>query len=65
MHAWKRKGWKRGSQPVKNADLWQELDRLTQEHDIAWRWVRGHAGDPLNERCDELASEAIAAQRAR
>jgi len=60
MPSWKRNGWKRREGPVKNVDLWQKLDRLVQEHDVEWRWVRGHAGDPNNERCDELASEAIA-----
>ncbi len=63
MPAWKRKGWKRKTGAVKNLDLWQELDALAQKHDIEWRWVRGHSGDPLNERCDELAGQAIADQR--
>ncbi len=56
---WKRRGWKRKTGEVKNADLWKELDRLTSSHDVRWRWTRGHAGDPLNERCDELAQQAI------
>ncbi|NLJ27255.1 ribonuclease HI [Desulforhabdus amnigena] len=57
---WKKNGWKNASkQPVKNADLWIELDALNQKHTIEWRWVRGHAGHPENERCDELARKAI------
>jgi ribonuclease HI len=57
---WKRKGWKRGRGVVKNMDLWQELDALNERHDVTWEWVRGHAGDVFNERCDELAGAAIA-----
>jgi ribonuclease HI len=49
--AWKRKQWRK----VKNADLWQELDKEASRHKVTWNWVRGHAGDPLNERCDRLA----------
>lgn len=60
MHAWKRSNWKRKTGAVKNVDLWQRLDALIQGHQVRWQWVRGHAGDPINERCDELASEAIA-----
>ena len=63
IHAWKRNQWKRRSGkrwlPVKNDDLWKELDRLTGEHDVTFHWVKGHAGDPDNERCDELARQAI------
>ncbi|MFC4562946.1 ribonuclease HI [Nocardiopsis mangrovi] len=56
IHGWKRKGWvTAGKQPVKNADLWQRLDAAAQSHDIEWRWVRGHNGDPGNERADALA----------
>lgn len=57
---WKRNNWKRKGGPVKNADLWQALDAAVQRHQIDWRWVKGHAGHPENERCDELASAAIA-----
>lgn len=57
---WKRNGWKRREGMLKNKDLWQRLDELTREHAIEWKWVKGHAGHPLNERCDELATEAIA-----
>jgi len=58
--AWKRRNWRRKGGPIKNLDLWKRLDELTELHDVQWRWVRGHAGDPLNERCDYLANDAIA-----
>jgi ribonuclease HI len=61
IHGWKRKGWRTaGGDPVKNADLWQQLDAARQRHQVDWRWVRGHAGHPENERADELAREAMA-----
>lgn len=57
---WKRNGWiNAAKEPVKNADLWRELDALCGEHSVEWRWVRGHAGHAENERCDALAREAI------
>ncbi len=59
---WKAKGWKTASkQPVKNVDLWQQLDDLVQNagHSIDWRWVKGHAGDPGNERADALANQGV------
>jgi len=57
---WKRRGWvTAGRQPVKNADLWQALDELVQGHQVSWRWVRGHAGDPGNERADQLANLGV------
>ena len=57
---WKVNGWKNASkQPVKNAELWRELDALNRRHSIDWQWVRGHIGHPENERCDELARRAI------
>ena len=60
IHAWKRNGWKTASKdPVKNQDLWLELDRLIAGHDVTWEWVKGHADHPENERCDQLAREAI------
>ncbi len=60
MAAWKRKGWRKADgKPVLNVDLWQTLDDLRGQHDIHWHWVRGHAGNPLNERADELARAAI------
>lgn len=57
---WKKNGWKTAAKkPVKNQDLWQALDRAMQKHDVEWRWVKGHAGDPGNEAADQLANEAI------
>lgn len=62
MAKWKKNGWKAaGGGAVKNQDLWQELDRMTHTHRIHWNWVRGHAGNHYNERCDELAGAAITA----
>jgi ribonuclease HI len=59
---WKKNGWKTSAKkPVKNKQLWQELDKLAQNHTIQWEWVKGHSGHPENERCDELANEAILA----
>lgn len=56
LDGWKEKGWKTaGKDPVKNIELWQELDKLNQKHDIKWEWVKGHDGHEFNERCDELA----------
>ncbi len=61
---WKRRGWRTADrQPVKNADLWQELDAQASRHALTWRWVRGHAGDPGNERADELANQGVALAR--
>lgn len=61
---WKRRGWRTADrQPVKNADLWQELDAQASRHVLTWRWVRGHAGDPGNERADELANLGVALAR--
>jgi len=61
IHGWKRNGWKTSDRkPVKNADLWQELERLAESHEIDWRWVRGHSGHDLNERADTLAREGMA-----
>ncbi len=55
---WKKNGWRtKGRDPVKNADLWQKLDRLVSEHDIEWFWIKGHAGDEGNEKADELANK--------
>jgi ribonuclease HI len=56
MHGWKRNGWRTADKkPVKNEDLWRRLDEAAQRHEIAWRWVKGHAGEEMNERADELA----------
>jgi ribonuclease HI len=58
--AWKARGWRTADRKaVKNQDLWQQLDELNARHQIQWRWVRGHAGVPGNERVDRLANEAI------
>ncbi len=60
IHGWKRNGWKTADKkPVKNADLWQVLDELAAGHKIEWRWVRGHAGHPENERADLLANRGV------
>ena len=60
IHGWKRNGWKTaGKKPVKNADLWQTLDQLAAGHKIEWRWVKGHAGHPENERADQLANRGV------
>jgi ribonuclease HI len=60
LPVWKQRGWKTAARkPVKNEDLWRELDELTQRHEIEWHWVRGHAGIAGNERVDRLANEAI------
>jgi ribonuclease HI len=57
---WERRGWKTASkQPVKNVDLWQRLVAAMQPHEVTWHWVKGHNGDPGNERADELAREGI------
>ena len=60
---WKRKGWRRGRGAVKNVDLWQALDALVGEHQVTWKWVRGHAGNHYNEICDELASQEISKRK--
>jgi ribonuclease HI len=61
IYGWKRNGWKTAEKkPVKNADLWQELERLAASHRIDWRWVRGHSGHDLNERADLLARQGMA-----
>jgi ribonuclease HI len=58
---WKKSGWKTSDKkPVKNVELWQALDAAVARHVIDWRWVKGHAGDPWNERADELANEGMA-----
>ena len=60
---WKRRGWRTADKkPVKNEDLWRRLDELAAKHDIEWRWVRGHAGHPENERADQLANRGISAE---
>ncbi len=63
IHDWKKRGWRTADKkPVKNVDLWQKLDELVGKHDIEWIWVRGHVGNPGNERADELANRGVAAE---
>ena len=62
MPRWKANGWKTAARKaVANQDLWGKLDRAVTRHDVHWHWVKGHAGDPLNERCDSLARSAAEA----
>ncbi len=66
IQGWKRNGWRtKSKEPVKNRDLWQELDELAARHEIDWRWLKGHAGHALNERCDQLAGRKMAELRQR
>lgn len=59
IHGWKKKGWSRGpNKPLKNVDLWMRMHAAVQPHKISWKWVKGHAGNPNNERCDILATRA-------
>jgi ribonuclease HI len=61
IHGWKKNGWRTADKkPVKNAELWQELDSLRDKHQVTWHWLKGHAGHPENERADELARLAMA-----
>lgn len=60
IHQWRRNGWRTQNKlPVKNADLWKELDQQARRHTIQWHWLKGHAGHAENERCDQLANAAI------
>ncbi|MCK8515114.1 ribonuclease HI [Methylonatrum kenyense] len=60
MAGWKARNWKTAAKkPVRNQDLWQRLDELVGRHDVEWRWVRGHAGHPENERADALANRGL------
>lgn len=60
LPAWKARGWKTADRkPVKNVDLWRELDALVAQHSVEWRWVKGHAGHPGNERADALANRGV------
>ena len=57
---WKANGWKTASRkPVSNQDLWQQLESISNEHDVRWNWIKGHAGHPGNERADELANKGV------
>jgi ribonuclease HI len=65
LPAWKARGWRTADRkPVKNQDLWEGLDQLAGQHSLTWQWVKGHSGDPGNERVDELANLAIDAMLA-
>ena len=60
IHNWKKRGWRgTNKKPVKNIELWKELDELRDEHNIKWNWVKGHSGDPGNETADMLANRGI------
>ncbi len=60
MNGWKRNGWKTADKkPVKNVELWQRLDEAAARHDVTWHWVKGHAGDVMNDRADELARKGM------
>ena len=60
IDGWKKKNWQTAARkPVKNADLWKEIDRLAATHNIEWKWVKGHSGHAENERVDELANKGI------
>ncbi len=66
LPGWKRNGWRTASkQPVKNEDLWRRLDAAASKHDVHWLWVKGHAGNPGNERADALANQGMAEAIAR
>ncbi len=60
LNGWKRNGWRTAAKkPVKNVDLWQELDTVCQQHQVSWQWIKGHAGHAGNERADALARKGI------
>jgi ribonuclease HI len=60
IHGWKQRGWRTADKkPVKNMELWQRLEALAAQHDVQWHWVRGHDGDPGNERADALANRGV------
>jgi ribonuclease HI len=60
IHTWKRNFWRTsGREPVKNQDLWQRLDGLSGRYPLVWAWIKGHAGNEMNERCDRMTQEAI------
>lgn len=66
IHGWKARGWKTADKkPVKNVELWQRLESLATGHDVTWRWVKGHAGDPGNERADQLANRGVSGSSGR
>jgi len=60
VEGWKKRGWKTADKkPVKNVDLWQLLEEAAAPHQVSWHWVKGHNGDPMNERADRLAREGV------
>jgi ribonuclease HI len=60
IHGWKKRGWRTADKkPVKNEDLWRQLDLLAQQHEVEWLWVRGHDGHEGNERADALANRGV------
>lgn len=64
IHSWKARGWRTAAKkPVKNVDLWQELDAALGRHEVTWHWVKGHAGNNGNERADSLANEGMASYK--
>lgn len=64
IFSWKRRNWETSSgEPVKNQDLWQTLDQIARMHNVQWKWVKGHDGHTENERCDQLARDAIRKKR--
>jgi ribonuclease HI len=66
IHGWKQRGWRTADKkPVKNADLWQRMEQEVAKHTITWKWVKGHAGDPGNERADLLANRGVEEARAK
>jgi ribonuclease HI len=66
IHGWKKRGWRTAdNKPVKNIELWQKLDALVASHEVQWHWVKGHSGDPGNERADALANRGVDALSSR
>ncbi|AMS30881.1 MAG TPA: ribonuclease HI [Hyphomonadaceae bacterium] len=66
IHGWKKRHWRKADgKPVVNADLWQRLETANKAHKVDWRWVRGHAGDPMNERADGLARQGTELARSK
>ncbi len=66
LPGWQRNGWQtKAKQPVKNADLWQRLATACTRHEVHWLWVKGHSGDPGNERADQLANQGMSEARQR
>jgi ribonuclease HI len=66
IHNWKKNGWRTAAKkPVKNADLWKRLEVSMQRHQVEWHWVKGHAGNPENERADELARQGMTLYKGR